>query len=252
MTTLAALCEQHAPASFEFLKVDVEGAEPTCCAAPTGRASGPRSSSSRRSSRFSLAPAWDEWEPLLMARTATLTLWSTSSTATTSPRKHAALGRLLRSRADVVRRRPQIRNFKPAPTDRTHPDHRLARRCSAGADMAQLPLHRPRRLLRHCSPAMSCSRSRPAGQRGRHRRGRSSGCSGLCDAVGSRLALRAARLDFARFTPRFIDFDAFRAPAAASRRAMRGNSPSQSTLAPVRLQLASFGLPLACAIRYRP
>ena len=65
MTTLAALCEQHAPASFEFLKVDVEGAEADVLHGADFSRFRPRIIVVEAIKPLTLSPAWDEWEPLL-------------------------------------------------------------------------------------------------------------------------------------------------------------------------------------------
>src|SRR3954467_8344944 len=68
MTTLAALCEAHAPASFEFLKVDVEGAEADVLRGADFARFRPKIIVVEAIKPLSLAPAWDEWEPQLARR----------------------------------------------------------------------------------------------------------------------------------------------------------------------------------------
>src|SRR5204863_5587541 len=65
MTTLAALCEQQAPPAFEFLKIDVEGAEADVLRGADFARFRPKVIVVEAIKPFTLAPAWDEWEPLL-------------------------------------------------------------------------------------------------------------------------------------------------------------------------------------------
>ena len=51
VTTLRALCEQHAPSDIDFLKIDVEGAERAVIEGGDWRRFRPKSSSWRRSPR---------------------------------------------------------------------------------------------------------------------------------------------------------------------------------------------------------
>ena len=60
MTTLAALCEQHAPASFEFLKVDVEGAEADVLRGADFSRFRPKIIVVEAIKPLTLSPAWDE------------------------------------------------------------------------------------------------------------------------------------------------------------------------------------------------
>ena len=67
VTTLKALCEQHAPASFEFLKIDVEGAEEDVIRGGDWKRFRPKVVVIEALAPYSLAPAWDSWEPVLTA-----------------------------------------------------------------------------------------------------------------------------------------------------------------------------------------
>jgi FkbM family methyltransferase len=61
MTTLAALCEEHAPAQFEFLKVDVEGAEADVLRGADFSCFRPKLIVVEAIKPLTLAPAWEEW-----------------------------------------------------------------------------------------------------------------------------------------------------------------------------------------------
>ena len=67
VTTLRALCEQHAPASFEFLKIDVEGAEDDVIRGGDWKRFRPKVVVIEALAPYSLAPAWDSREPILTA-----------------------------------------------------------------------------------------------------------------------------------------------------------------------------------------
>ena len=138
MTTLAALCEEHAPTTFEFLKVDVEGAEAdVLCGADFSRFR-PKVIVVEAIKPLSLAPAWDEWEPQL-ARHGYTYAWDDELNRYYVAEEARALARPLIEGPKWYADGPQIGNFRPAAEDPTHPDHRLAT-LLAGVDMAKLPL----------------------------------------------------------------------------------------------------------------
>jgi FkbM family methyltransferase len=138
MTTLAALCEQHAPAAFEFLKVDVEGAEADVLRGADFARFRPKVIVVEAIKPFSLAPAWDEWEPLLSRHGYTY-VWDDELNRYYVAEEAGALSERLVAGPKWYADGPQIGNYKPAAKDPTHPDHRLAL-LLAGADMAKLPL----------------------------------------------------------------------------------------------------------------
>ena len=65
MTTLAELCEEHAPESIDFLKVDVEGAEQDVLLNGNWQKHRPKVVVAEALTPYSLAPAWEDWEPFL-------------------------------------------------------------------------------------------------------------------------------------------------------------------------------------------
>ena len=138
VTTLAALCEQHAPASYEFLKVDVEGAEADVLRGADFSRHRPKVIVVEAIKPLSLAPAWDEWEPLL-ARHGYAHVWDDELNRYYVAEEACALTEKLTAGPKWYGDGPQIGNYKPAADDPTHPDHRLAR-LLAGADMPKLPL----------------------------------------------------------------------------------------------------------------
>ena len=145
VTTLAALCEQHAPPTYDFLKVDVEGAEADVLRGADFSRARPRIIMVEAIKPFSLAPAWDEWEPML-AKAGYAYVWDDELNRYYVAEEARGLAEKLTAGPKWYADGPQIGNYKPAGEDPTHPDHRLAR-LLAGADMAKLPLAPPDDLL---------------------------------------------------------------------------------------------------------
>src|SRR2546423_3756510 len=137
-TTLAALCEQHAPKNFEFLKVDVEGAEADVLRGADFSQHRPKVIVVEAIKPFTLAPAWDEWEPLLSYH-GYACVWDDELNRYYVAEEARALGDRLVAGPKWYADEPQIGNYKPAADDPAHPDHRLARLLS-GIDLAKLPL----------------------------------------------------------------------------------------------------------------
>ena len=138
MTTVAALCAAHAPPVFEFLKVDVEGAEADVLRGADLVRHRPRVIMIEAIKPLSLEPAWDEWEPLL-TRHGYAYAWDDELNRYYVAEESRPLADRLAEGPKWYADGPQIGNFKPAAEDATHPDHRLAR-LLAGADLARLPL----------------------------------------------------------------------------------------------------------------
>src|ERR1043166_5385409 len=65
VTTLRALCERHAPAVIDFLKIDVEGAEREVLLGGDWRRFPPKAVVLEALAPVTMAPAWEAWEPLL-------------------------------------------------------------------------------------------------------------------------------------------------------------------------------------------
>ncbi|HWF94423.1 MAG TPA: FkbM family methyltransferase, partial [Xanthobacteraceae bacterium] len=66
LTTLRALCEEgHAPAAFDFLKIDVEGAEPEVLLGGDWERYRPKVVVVEALAPYTLAPAFQQWEPFL-------------------------------------------------------------------------------------------------------------------------------------------------------------------------------------------
>src|SRR6266700_4483067 len=65
LTTLRELCAGQAPASFDFLKVDVEGAEKDVLLGGDWQRFRPKLVVIEALAPCTLAPAWEQWEPFL-------------------------------------------------------------------------------------------------------------------------------------------------------------------------------------------
>ena len=139
MTTLAALCEQHAPANFEFLKVDVEGAEADVLRGADFSRFRPKIIVVEAIKPLSLAPAWDEWEPLL-ARHGYAYVWDDELNRYYVAEEARALAARLAEGPKWYADGPQIGNFKPRRRGLRRIRITGWRGCCAGADLAKLPL----------------------------------------------------------------------------------------------------------------
>jgi len=138
VTTLRALCEANTPTIFEFLKVDVEGAEADVLCGADFKRFRPKVIVVEAIKPFSLKPAWDEWEPVLSDHGYAY-VWDDELNRYYVAEEARALVARLTKGPKWYADGPQIGNYKQAADDPTHPDHRLAR-LLGGADMAKLPL----------------------------------------------------------------------------------------------------------------
>ena len=138
MTTLAELCERHAPGNFEFLKVDVEGAEADVLRGADFSRFRPKIIVVEAIKPLTLAPSWDEWEPLL-ARYGYSSVWDDELNRYYVAEEARALASRLVEGPKWYAGGPQIGNFKGAAEDPTHPDHGLAQ-LLAGTEFVKLPL----------------------------------------------------------------------------------------------------------------
>lgn len=138
VTTLAELCRRHAPPTFEFLKVDVEGAEQEVLLSGDWQSFRPRVVVAEALAPYTLAPAWPAWEPFL-ARHGYRYVWFDSLNRYYVAEEASELVRCFERAPTSFEEAFQFRTVKPALADATHPDHRLAK-LLAGNDMARLPL----------------------------------------------------------------------------------------------------------------
>jgi FkbM family methyltransferase len=138
VTTLKDLCRQHAPPVFDFLKVDVEGAEQDVLLNGDWRNYRPKVVVAEALAPYTLAPAWQAWEPFL-AEHGYRYVWFDSLNRYYLAEEASELARCFEGAPASFDGAFQFRTVKPALADAAHPDHRLAR-LLAGNDMARLPL----------------------------------------------------------------------------------------------------------------
>ncbi len=139
MTTLTALCEQHAPKAFEFLKVDVEGAEADVLRGADFTRFRPKIVIVEAIEPLSLKPSFAEWEPIL-TRQGYAYVWDDElNRYYVAEEARDLAARLTEGPKWYADGRAQIGNYKPAAEDPSHPDHRLAK-LLAGLEMTRLPL----------------------------------------------------------------------------------------------------------------
>jgi len=143
VVTLAELCRAYAPASFDFLKVDVEGAETDVLLNGDWQRFHPKVVVVEALAPYTLAPAWDAWEPFLATHGYRYVLFDSLNRyyLADEASELAACFASAPESFDAL----QFRDGKPALTDDTHPDHGLAVRLARTA-MVRLPLL-PRDLL---------------------------------------------------------------------------------------------------------
>jgi len=138
MTTLRELCSGHAPAAFDFLKVDVEGAEKDVLFSGDWQNYRPKVVLAEALAPYTLAPAWPDWEPLLARHGYRYVLFDSLNRYYLAE-EASELARCFETAPAAFEDACQFRNVKPALDDEAHPDHRLAK-LLAGADMTRLPL----------------------------------------------------------------------------------------------------------------
>jgi FkbM family methyltransferase len=138
MTTLRELCRRYAPPTFDFLKVDVEGAEPDVIRNGDWQNYRPKIVVVEALAPFTLAPAWEEWEPILIEHGYRYAGFD-SLNRYYFAEEASELAACLQVAPDAFAGVFQLRNANPALADTSHPDHALAAvLCEAG--MTFLPL----------------------------------------------------------------------------------------------------------------
>lgn len=153
MTTLAALCAQHAPAAIDFLKIDVEGAEKDVLAGADWGRFRPKVVVVEALAPYTLAPAWEAWEQDLVSHGYLYAWFDTLNryyVAEEAWHCAASLQNAPGSFENVV----QFSRFRPALNDAAHPDHGLAALVGRAA-MARLPLFEPELMLRLLTAEMT-------------------------------------------------------------------------------------------------
>ncbi len=151
VTTLATLCEAHAPARIDFLKVDVEGAEADVLAGADWQRWRPRVVLAEARAPGSLDEAWREWEAQLVRHRYRFAFFDGLNRFYVAEEAAALAERFPSKPApwDAVR---HLYEFGRAPDNPEHPDHGLARTLVAGflAALPRLDPHLLATLSRGC------------------------------------------------------------------------------------------------------
>lgn len=131
VVTLARLCEQHRMHDIDFLKIDVEGGEAAVLHGGDWRRYRPKVVLIEAVMPGSGAPAWDEWEPFLLAQGYRFALFDTLNRFYVAQECPEVFARLPSERApwDSVRHMYEIGR---APENADHPDHALAQQLARG------------------------------------------------------------------------------------------------------------------------
>ncbi len=136
--TLAELCRQHAPRAFDFLKVDVEGAEQDVLLHGDWQSYRPRVLVVEALAPYTLAPAFAAWEPFLAKHGYRYALFDSLNRYYLAE-EAGELAPCFEAAPIAADDAFQFRNVKPALSDPAHPDHRLATLIGRAA-MTRLPL----------------------------------------------------------------------------------------------------------------
>jgi FkbM family methyltransferase len=125
LTTLRALCTGQAPASFDFLKIDVEGAESDVLFGGDWARFRPKLVVVEALAPYTLAPAWQQWEPFL-AEHGYGYVWFDSLNRYYLAKEAGELAGRFTDAPAAFDDALAFRNTRPALGDQEHPDHRLA------------------------------------------------------------------------------------------------------------------------------
>jgi FkbM family methyltransferase len=131
VTTLADLCERHEVGSIDFLKIDVEGAEGDVLFGGDWKRFRPRVIVAEAVKPVSSEPAWQDWEPFLVAQGYRFVLFDTVNRFYVAEEDREIMARLPSERAPwhAVRHMYEIGR---APENSQHPDHALAQDLARG------------------------------------------------------------------------------------------------------------------------
>ena len=141
VTTLAELCESHDLGAIDFLKIDVEGAEGDVLFGGDWKRFRPKVIVAEAVTPLASEPAWQEWEPFLIAQGYRFVLFDTLNRFYVAQEAHEIMARFPSERApwNAVRHMHEIGR---APENTQHPDHALARDLARGL-WASLPYLEP-------------------------------------------------------------------------------------------------------------
>ncbi len=126
VTTLAALCKQHAPKTIDFLKIDVEGAEKDVLEGGDWKTYRPRVVVIEATMPASPEPNWGGWEPLLLAQKYRFVFFDGLNRYYVAE-EEAALATHFESPVNPFDKAVQLSRYRKALEDGSHPDHKLAK-----------------------------------------------------------------------------------------------------------------------------
>src|SRR6202040_2083061 len=138
LTTLSELCAGQAPAAFDFLKIDVEGAEPAVLFGGDWERFRPKVVVVEALAPYTLAPAFAQWEPFL-AEHGYSYVWFDSLNRYYLAQEAGELAGCFAGAPATFDDAVQYRNTRPALRDGEHADHRLATLLGDAA-MIRLPV----------------------------------------------------------------------------------------------------------------
>jgi FkbM family methyltransferase len=139
--TLAGLCETHGLTTIDFLKVDVEGGEADVLLGGDWKRFRPKVIVIEAVAPGSGEPAWETWEPFLLAQGYRFVLFDTLNRFYVAEEHPDILARAPRERASWESAR-HMYEIGRAPENALHPDHALARDLARGL-WASLPYLEP-------------------------------------------------------------------------------------------------------------
>jgi FkbM family methyltransferase len=131
VTTLANLCETHNVRSIDFLKIDVEGAEGDVLFGGDWKRFRPKVIVAEAIAPGSSEPAWQDWEPFLLAQDYRFVLFDTLNRFYVAQEQREIMERFPSERAPwhAVRHMHEIGR---APENSQHPDYALAQDLARG------------------------------------------------------------------------------------------------------------------------
>ncbi len=155
VATLAALCEEYGLTAIDFLKVDVEGAEPDVLRGGDWTRFRPKVVVVEALTPVTLAPAWQHWEEILTAQHYRFAFFDSLNRYYVAD-EHPDLARRLAAEPPSFEGVQKFSSFGPAVDDLSHPDHHLAT-LFAGGDMVRLPLAEPDTLVARLTAGLPAS-----------------------------------------------------------------------------------------------
>lgn len=131
VVTLAQLCEKHNVGEIDFLKIDVEGSEADVLRGGDWTRYRPKVAVVEAKKAGSGEPAWQDWEPFILAQVYRFALFDTLNRFYVAQELPEILARLPSERApwDKVRHMYEIGR---APENPNHPDHALPQKLARG------------------------------------------------------------------------------------------------------------------------